>query len=100
MKYLNSDGGLEMMLRMAAENMPLTEAEFHCFCDANNGTCFTPADIEQSFSMNVADSGPDGLGEKWGVDLLALARKLEAFPTLQKIALLGAMDGFFKRSQI
>jgi hypothetical protein len=49
--------------------------------------------------LGRADSKPDGLDEKWGVDLNALARKLDSLTLLQKCALLAAMDGFFKRSR-
>jgi hypothetical protein len=93
-KFIKSEGKMPDLLRLAAKDIPLNEAEFHCFCDANNGTAFDPLSFEE-LGLNVADSGPDGLGEKWGVDLASLARKLNALPALQKCALLAASDGFF-----
>jgi hypothetical protein len=99
MDNINGDESLPFLLRLAARDLPLSEAEFHCFCDANNGTRFDPRDLENSFGLNVVDSKPDGLDEIWGVDLTALARKLDSLTLLQKCALLAAMDGFFKRNR-
>lgn len=99
MDNIKGDDGLPFLLRMAVRDVPLNEAEFHCFCDANNGTRFDPRDLDDTFGLNMADSKPDGLDEKWGVDLDALARKLDSLSMLQKCALLAAMDGFFNRNR-
>ena len=67
----------------------LSEAEWCCICDANNGcglTFLLGSDHFQSLWANVADSEPDGLGEKWGVDLMALALLLRDLPPAGKAA--------------
>jgi len=97
--YIEGEGRMPDLLRQAAIGIRLNEAEFHCFCDANNGTAFDTPTLEGGFGLNVADSEPDGLAEKWDVNLPALAGKLNALPTLQKCALLAAMDGFFSRAR-
>jgi hypothetical protein len=97
--YIDGEGRLPDVLRQAAIGIPLSEAEFHCFCDANNGTAFDTPTLEGGFGLNVADSEPDELAEKWDVNLPALAGKLNALSTLQKSALLAAMDGFFRRAR-
>ena len=96
--YITGEGSMPRLLRQAAVAIPLSESEFHCFCDANNGTVLDPDSLE-FLGLNVADSGPDGLAEKWGVNLSSLAKKLNGLPALQKCALLAASDGFFSHAR-
>lgn len=93
--HIKGDGQLPNLLRESARTITLTENEFLAFCDANNGTMWTEADLTFSFPVNVADSSPDGLAAKWSVSLRELAYKLSLLTSVQKIALLAALDGFF-----
>jgi hypothetical protein len=97
-QYIHGKGNLMELLRLAACQIPLSEAEFLCCCDANNSTTWE-LDVFELFGLNVADSGPDGLAEEWSVNLHDLAKKLDALPGIQKCALLAAKDGFFGQTQ-
>lgn len=94
-EHIKGDGQLPNLLREAARSITLTENEFLAFCDANNGTFWSESDIEHSFHINIADSGPDGLALKWNVSLKELAYKLSTMTPVQKCAMLAALDGFF-----
>jgi hypothetical protein len=96
-KYIEGEGQLPRILRAAALDVALSQKEFHCFCDANNGSLLDAFTVEGGFGLNVADSGPDGLAEKWDVNLEALSKKLDGLTILQKCALVAAFDGFFKQ---
>src|SRR5664279_2158048 len=100
MKYIEAEGQLANLLRAAALEVDLTEPEFHCYCDANNSTMLDAVAFEAGFGLNVADSGPDGLAEKWQVNLPALSEKLDGLTPLQKCAVLAAFDGFFHRAKM
>ena len=68
----------------------LTQAEWCCICDANNGCgAWLSAggpDPYQSLWANVYDSEEDGLSEKWGVSCRELAGRIRAMPLVQKAA--------------
>lgn len=78
----------------------LTLPEWLAVCDANNGTFleveaikFDPA---RSAWLNVADSGPDGLAEKWGVNLEDLAQKLRAMSYPEQVAVWEIIQRFWR----
>ena len=82
---------VERYARITAEATPeLTEAEWCCFCDANNGCGVFLAtgghDQAESAWANVADSVPDGLDEKWGVSCLKLAEKIRLMTFVGRVA--------------
>lgn len=64
-----------------------TAAEWQAITDVLNGTVL---DNEASLKLawaSVADSAEDGIGEKWGVDVEALAQRVRALKLPQLIAL-------------
>lgn len=69
--------------------------EWCALADVANG--FATYEITQLrvFWASVADSGPDGLAEKWGVDLDALAAKVRALPMPQLLAMREVLDRFW-----
>ena len=99
-KYIEKEGRLNDLLRATAVEIPLSEDEFLCCCDANLSTALGSKTFEQEIAMNVEDSGPDGLAEKWHVDLPALVQKLNKLTAVEMCALLAAFDGFFKRTHV
>ena len=76
---------------MARDAMPtLTEAEWSAICDALNGcgvwmSTGSP-DPAPMIWAEIADSEPDGLGEKWGISCAALAQKLRDLPVAGRIS--------------
>jgi hypothetical protein len=96
-QYIEGDGRLKDVLRAAARQLDFSESEFLCFCDATMSTAFEPWSVESGFGLDVADSEPDGLAEKWSVELKALSEKLDSLTPIQKCAMLAAGDGFFHR---
>ncbi|MCB2189327.1 MAG: hypothetical protein KQJ78_23155 [Deltaproteobacteria bacterium] len=70
------------VLRTLAGRVPeLSEAEAKCLRDILNATRLDAGMVRYwpgILAQAVRDSGPDGLAEKWGVDLEALAVRLEA----------------------
>ena len=68
----------------------LTQAEWCCICDANNGCGVWLSaggpDPYQSLWADVYDSDDDGLSEKWGVSCRDLAERLWSLPLAEKAA--------------
>lgn len=57
----------------------LSEPEWECLRDVLNGTAYDPSlarSLPLILASEVEDSGPDGMAEKWGVDLAGLADRL------------------------
>ncbi len=73
---------------MLQDAMPeMAEKEWLLICDALNGVVLEGRRADH-LGSDVADCAiNDGLGEKWGVDGLALGRKIEALPLAGKIAI-------------
>lgn len=67
------------------------DAELAAILDANNGTLFEPWSIPMVW-LNVEDSGPDGIAEKWDIDLASLVTKLTALSLAESHALVDAME--------
>ena len=90
---------------ITADAMPyLTEAEWSLICDALNG-CGTwiSAGGPDPFPMiwaGVADSEQDGLGEKWGVDIQALARRLRELPLAGRAAVWDVAARFWAHEKL
>lgn len=73
------------------EAMPaLAENEWCAICDVLNGcgVLLSSGGYDQARSIwaEIADSEPDGLGEKWGISCRELAEKLRGLPLAGKIA--------------
>jgi hypothetical protein len=105
-EYIAGDIWLKTLLWSAAEDIRLSEDEFRCFCEAYQNSLFS-ADSMEDFGVNVTDRmegfvdgkfSEDCLSEGYKIDLTALAKKLAALPTLQKVALVAALEGFYKRA--
>lgn len=67
------------------------DAELAAILDANNGTLFEPWSIPMVW-LNVEDSGPDGIAEKWDIDLASLVTKLTALSLAESHALVDAIE--------
>jgi hypothetical protein len=76
----------------------LTTAEWCLLFDTLNST-WTLDDAAltaQGIAHNVADGATlDGLGEKWGVDGLDLARRIEALPFAAKVGIIDTVERFW-----
>ena len=84
----------------------LTEGQWCAVCDALNGYWLLMesrdgwSDPVRTAWANVADADGDGLGEKWNVDALALAKTLEAMPYVQQAAVCDVVRRFWKHPKL
>lgn len=80
----------------------LAENEWACLCDILNATHriadHPETDPARSMGPNVADSGPDGMADKWGVDLSGLAAQLDAMSYPAQCAVIEIVDRFWRQS--
>lgn len=80
----------------------LTVGEWSLLCDALNGSVLTAGhadtDPARHLAHSVADSAPDGLGEKWGVDLPALAARIEHLPYAARCAIVETIARFWRQA--
>jgi hypothetical protein len=80
----------------------LAENEWACLCDILNATHRSAdhpdTDPARSIGLNVADSGPDGMAEKWGVDLADLAARLDAMDYAAQCAVIETVDRFWRQA--
>ena len=80
----------------------LAENEWACLCDILNAshrlTNHPDTDPARSMGLSVADSGPDGMAEKWGVDLDLLAARLDAMPYPAQCAVIETVDRFWRQA--
>lgn len=86
-----------------AEAMPaLDENEWALLCDILNGSdrsaWSTGLDPARSLAMSVIDSGADGSGDKWGVDLADLVARLAALPYAAQCAVIDVVDRFWQHA--
>lgn len=70
---------------------PFTQGELGALVDANNGTHFEPWSISL-VAANVEDSIPDGIGEKWHINVSELVDKLNAMDDVECHALVDAIE--------
>jgi len=99
------NGILTRYARMVAEAMPeFTVPEWSAILDANNGMGGFEGsgfpDASTSLWPNVADSVPDGLNEKWGVDCLDIARRMRDIPYSGQVAMYEIVRGFWASPDI
>jgi len=88
---------------LLAGAMPaLAVGEWALLCDALNGSVLTAAhaDIDPALYLpqSVADSAPDGLGDKWGVDVVALAARIERMPYAARCAIVETVARFWRQA--
>jgi hypothetical protein len=88
---------------MVEENMPeLSVNEWCAICDANNGTHmladFNENDPARWAWMNVADSEPSEMKEKWALDNLELARKMKSMSFIEQCAVMEVIQKFWENS--
>lgn len=81
----------------------LSKGEWLAICDANNSTWLKdvnlpPEEPARGLRMNIADFGPDGIAEKWGVDLLELAQKLRDMTIAEQTGVFEVVVQFWERS--
>lgn len=80
----------------------LAENEWACLCDILNAShraaSHPDTDPARSMGLNVADSGPDGMAGKWGVDLAALAARLDGMDYPAQCAVIETVDRFWRQA--
>lgn len=89
---------LERYNMICRDAMPaLPENEWCAICDANNpGQDVTGMPWSATILWaNVADSGPDGIDEKWGVDHQDLAARMRAMPLPAQVAIHEVVRAFW-----
>ena len=82
------------MQGIASMRGKFTVSELSLFLDAMNGTVLTPG-LSGHVASNVADCGPDGTPEKWGVDLKQVSEKLEKLSDIEDLTLDIWASGFW-----
>lgn len=87
---------------IAAAVPEMTAGEWELLCDALNGSILTAenAEIDPALWLpqSVIDSEPDGLGEKWGVDVPELAARIERMPYVARCAIAETVDRFWRQA--
>lgn len=74
-----------------------TQDELMALRDCCNGTWFQPAKlIDGAVLANFADSGPDGLYEKWNIDSEAVIAKLQGLSFSDQVALVEDIETFWR----
>ena len=80
----------------------LREPEWALLCDALNGCVLTAdhadTDPARHLAQSVADSEADGLGGKWGVDVAALAARIERMPYAARCAIVETVARFWRQA--
>ena len=80
----------------------LSVGEWSLLCDALNGCVLTAdhadTDPARHLAQSVADSETDGLGEKWSVDVAALAARIERMPYAARCAIVETVARFWRQS--
>jgi hypothetical protein len=68
----------------------LTKSEASAILDVQNGTVTQPIGmwLGDALALQIHDSIPDGIAEKWGIDAPALVAKLQAMTQIETWALL------------
>lgn len=76
----------------------MSRGEWLLICDALNSTCRSSAsghDIAHSLDAEIAETGPDGLPEKWAVELASLTQRLAALSFCERAAIIEVVDRFW-----
>lgn len=76
----------------------LARGEWLLVCDALNSTWRSGAtahDIAHNLAAEIAETGPDGLPEKWGVDISAMAARIAALSFCERAAIIEVVDRFW-----
>ena len=68
----------------------LTKSEASAILDVQNGAVTQPISmwLENSLALQIHDSIPDGIAEKWKIDAPALVEKIQAMSQVERWALL------------
>jgi len=61
--------------------------ELSAIIDVSNGLFLSPQMAGQHLDVQIADSGPDRLGEKWDIDLADLAKRIEGLSPFESACL-------------
>lgn len=90
-------------LAILDEAMPaLAESEWALLCDALNGSMLTAdhadTDSARHLAQSVADSEADDLGEKWSVDIAALASRIDRMPYAARCAVVETVARFWRQA--
>lgn len=72
----------------------LAEGEWCLLCDILNGTV-RDVDCARLLWAEVEGSAPNGMGEKWSVDVPALAAKIRGMSAAERHAILEVVDRFW-----
>lgn len=88
----------ETVRRHRGVEKQFSESEMNAMRDVANGWWAEPAaTIDGGLALNLEDSMPDGIGEKWGIDAPALVAKLRALPYADQLALVAGIEAWWKK---
>lgn len=88
----------EVIRRHRGVESQFSEAELNALRDVANGWMAEPAaTIAGGLAMELADSLPNGIAEKWEIDAPALLTKLRALPYADELALVAGIEAWWLR---
>ncbi len=88
----------EVIRRHRGVEKQFSEAEMNALRDVANGWIAEPAaTIEGGLAMELEDSLPDGIAEKWEIDADALLAKLRALPYADQLALVAGIEAWWNK---
>lgn len=86
----------ETIRRHRGVEKQFSEAELNALRDVANGWIAEPAaTIAGGLAMELEDSMPDGIAEKWEIDADALIAKLRALPYADQLALVAGIEAWW-----
>lgn len=88
----------EVIRRHRGVEAQFSEAELNALRDVYNGCIAEPAaTISGGLAMELEDSLPEGVAEKWGIDVPALLAKLRALPYADELAMVAGIEAWWLR---
>lgn len=88
----------EVIRRHRGVESQFTEAELNALRDVANGWLAEPAAmIAGGLALELSDSLPDGISEKWGIDAPTLIGKLNALSYADELALVAGIEAWWLR---
>lgn len=88
----------EVIRRHRGVEAQFSEAELNALLDVCNGWWAEPAAaIAGGLALELEDSLPDGVAEKWKIDAPALIAKLRALPYADELALVAGIEAFWRK---
>jgi hypothetical protein len=77
----------------------LTADELSAVVDVSNGLFLSPQMAGEHLAVQLIDSAPDGLSEKWGIDVIELVKKINELAAFERACLELWAQNYWARSE-